>query len=162
MTALAGPGWAQGRAWANNLMVLMVKFQLLGLCPGIAWSARGDLAKHSCTVSKTGWNTDKKQYPIKFKSLSVVMIPFLILWVLFLFFLCFPDSLISTEVFHLPKQKVELVVISTPSCFIPYHGSVAVANKWWCFQYSRECCGKSLNQMSDGKWGRKRKMLRLK
>lgn len=40
------------------------------------------------------------------------MIPFLILWVLFLLFLCFPDSRISTEVFHLPKQKVKLVVIS--------------------------------------------------
>lgn len=40
------------------------------------------------------------------------MIPFLILWGLFLFSLCFPDSLISTEVLHLPKQqKVKIVVI---------------------------------------------------
>lgn len=41
------------------------------------------------------------------------MIPFLILLFGFFFSLCFPDSLISTKVFHLPKQqKIKIVVRS--------------------------------------------------
>lgn len=108
----------------------------------------------------------KKSIQPNLKSLSIVMIPFLILLFGFFFF-----PLLSRQpYFHqgVPFAKTTKDQNSCekrPACFISYHDSVAVANKRWCFQYSQECCGKcqkSLNQVSDGKWDRRRKMLRLK
>lgn len=147
--------WSSSSSWAHALALL----DLLG-----------ETSPNTVVYSEQSWleHRQKKGYPTKFKSLSVVMIPFLILLVLFVCFfpLCFPDSLISTEVLHLPKQhKVRIAAISAQHVSVFYHGSVTVANKWWCFQYSQECCGKcrkSLNQVSDGKWDRRRKILRLK
>lgn len=68
----------------------------------------------------------------------------------------FPDSLIYTEVFYLPKQqKVKIVVASADCGSFLTRDSVAVASKRWCFQYSQIRCGKcqkGLNQVSDAKW----------
>lgn len=88
--------------------------------------------------------------------------------VVFFFFLkfYFPDNLIATEVFYLPKQqKVKTVVGSTECVSFLTHDSVVVASKRWRFQYSQIRCGKrqkSLNRVSDGKWGRRTMMSRVK
>lgn len=86
----------------------------------------------------------------------------------FFFFLkfYFPDNLISTEVFYLPKQqKVKTVVVSTECVSFLTHDSVVVASKRWRFQYSQirgGKCQKSLNRVSDGKWGRRTMTSRVK
>lgn len=63
------------------------------------------------------------------------------------------------------QQKVKIVVVSGKCVSFLTHDSVVVASKLWCFQYSQiHCrkCQKSLNQVSDGKWGRRTKMSRVK
>jgi len=66
------------------------------------------------------------------------MIPFLILLGFFPQFY-FPNSLISTEVFYLPKQqKVKIVAVSTACVSFLSHDSVVVASKPRRFQQVSE------------------------